>query len=118
MSHYIHHLPGRLRVKSPHLKGDARRADAARTHVGSLEGVLSAEANPLTGSLLISYDVNRVGAEALLDALRHQGHVAGHTPLPGIPSPGYGQRLSDTVVNKLVETALERSATALIAAIL
>lgn len=118
MSQYIHHLPGRLRVKSPHLKGDAGRAHAAREQVSGLDGVLGAEANPITGSLLIHYDLNRVGAEALLDALRRQGHLAAHTPLPGIPVPGYAQRLADTMVHKLVETAIERSATALLAAIL
>jgi hypothetical protein len=120
MSHYIHHLPGRLRVKSPHIKRNAHRADEARRHFSGLDGVLSAEASTVTGSLLITYDVNRVGAETLLASLRHLGHVAGPDAQPGMPIPSDNpmQRLSDSVVNKLVETAIERSATALIAAIL
>lgn len=118
MSHYTHHVPGRLRVKSPHLKRNAHRAEAARRHVSGLDGVLNAEANPLTGSLLITYDVNRIGAEALFDSLRGLGHVETGHPAPALAAHNPLQRVTDTVVNKLVETALERSATALIAAIL
>lgn len=120
MSHYTHHVPGRLRVKSPHLKRNPRRAEEAQLHLGGIEGVLSAEANPLTGSLLITYDARRVGAEALFDSLRGLGHVgAGHPAPASVPAAHDPvQRMTDTLVNKLVETALERSATALIAAIL
>lgn len=118
MSHYTHHVPGRLRVKSPHLKRNPRRAEEARQHLGGIEGVLSAEANPLTGSLLITYDARRVGAEALFDSLRGLGHVGAGHPAPAPAAHDPVQRMTDTLVNKLVETALERSATALIAAIL
>lgn len=120
MSHYIHHLPGRLRVKSPHLKRNARNADHARNHLGGMDGVLNTEANLVTGSLLITYDVNRVGAETLLRSLQELGHVQDPNPAAGsqISSHNPVQRLTDSVVNKLVETAIERSATALIAAIL
>ncbi len=120
MTHYIHHLPGRLRVKSPHYKRNAQRAHEARVHLGEVDGVLSTEANPLTGSLLITYDVNRVGGERVLDALRRLGHLdakhvgTGYTANANDPI----QRLTDRVVDKLVETAIERSASALIGAVL
>ncbi|MGQ9684941.1 MAG: HMA2 domain-containing protein [Thiobacillaceae bacterium] len=118
MSRYIHHVPGRLRVKSPGLKRN--EAEAARTvaHMQHLHGVASAEVNTVTGSLLIRYDINLVAAQTLLNTLRGLGHVQ---PEPGhgvhYQGPGLGQKISDTVVNKLVETVLERSATALVAAL-
>lgn len=119
MSHYIHHVPGRLRVKSPGLKRNERAAVQTRAHLDQLHGVHSAEVNTITGSILIHYDTQRLHAETLLDTLRSLGHVhpeQGHAP--HYRGPGLGQKLSDTVVNKLVETVLERSATALVAAIL
>jgi hypothetical protein len=119
MSHYIHHLPGRLRVKSPRLKRNESEAARTVAHMQHLHGVRSAEVNTVTGSLLIHYDTNLVAAQTLLNTLRGLGHLhpeQGH----GVhyQGPGLGQRLSDTVVNKLLETVLERSATALVAAIL
>lgn len=119
MSHYIHHVPGRLRVKSPGLKRNEREAAQTRAYLDQLHGVYSAEVNPITGSILIHYDTQRLAAQTLLNTLRSLGHVHPEQgqALP-YQGPGLGQRLSDTVVNKLVETVLERSATALVAAIL
>lgn len=119
MSPYIHHIPGRLRVKSPGLKRNERAAAQTRAHIDQLHGIHSTEINPITGSILIHYDTRQVAAQTLLDTLRSLGHLhpeQGHAlPYQG---PGLGQKLSDTVVNKLLETVLERSATALVAAIL
>lgn len=119
MSRYIHHVPGRLRVKSPRLKRNGPEATRTVAHMQQLHGVASAEVNTVTGSLLIHYDTNLVAAQTLLNTLRSLGHVhpeQGH----GVPyqGPGLGQKISDAVVNKLVETVLERSATALVAALL
>lgn len=119
MSHYIHHVPGRLRVKSPRLKRNEREAAQTRACLDQLHGVHAAEVNTLTGSILIHYDPQRLAAQTLLNTLRGLGHVhaeQGHAL--HYQGPGLEQRLSDTVVNKLVETVLERSATALVAAIL
>lgn len=120
MSHYIHHLPGRLRVKSPHYKRNPHRAHEARAHLGKVDGVLSTEANPLTGSLLITYDVARVGGERVLETLRRLGHLDAQHLTTGYAAPAHDpiQRLTDRVVDKLVAAAIERSAGALIGAVL
>lgn len=119
MSRYIHHVPGRLRIKSPALKRNEPEAARTLAYMQQLHGVATAEVNTVTGSLLIHYDTNVVAAQTLLNTLRGLGHVhpeQGH----GLhyQGPGLGQKISDTVVNKLVETVLERSATALVAALL
>ncbi len=119
MSHYIHHVPGRLRVKSPRLKRNEHEAAQAKGYMDRVDGVLSTEVNTVTGSMLIKYDAKQVAAQTLLNSLRTQGHVhpqQGHET--GYTGPGIGQKLSDTVMNKLVETIIERSATALVAAII
>lgn len=120
MSTYIHHVPGRLRIKSPRLKRNAHAAEQTRDHIESLHGVHSTEVNTVTGSLLIKYDSSLVGGQTLLNTLRSLGHLMPHHTHDEIhyQGPGIGQKVSDTVVNKLLETVIERSATALIAAIL
>ena len=120
MSHYIHHVPGRLRVKFPTLKRNERHALQTKQHIDSVHGVLASEFNTVTGSLVIKYDTNLVGVHALLDSLRDLGHVQPHHAVPATHSAGMNvtQKISDKVVNKLVETFIERSATALIAALI
>lgn len=53
MSRYIHHVPGRLRVKSTGLKRNEAEAARIVAHMQHLHGVASAEVNTVTGSLLI-----------------------------------------------------------------
>lgn len=119
MSHYIHHVPGRLRVKSPRLKRNQSEAQQTQGYLDQVDGVLSTEVNTVTGSLLIKYDANRIAAQTLLDSLRALGHLHPQQGHDGVyAGPGVGQQLSDKVMNKLLETVIERSATALIAAII
>lgn len=120
MSHYIHHVPGRLRVKSPMLKRNERHALQTKQRIDGIHGVLASEFNTVTGSLVIRYDASLVEAHTLLDSLRDLGHVQPHHAVPAAHSAGtnVSQKISDTVVNKLVETLIERSATALIAALI
>jgi hypothetical protein len=120
MSHYIHHVPGRLRVKSPTLKRNERHAQQTKQHIDSVPGVLASECNTVTGSLVINYDAKLVGAHTLLDSLRDLGHVHPQHAVPVAYSAGTNvtQKISDKVVNKLLETVIERSATVLIAALI
>lgn len=118
MSHYIHHVPGRLRVKSPGLKRNAHAAEVTKDHMARLLGVESTEVNSVTGSLVIRYDTRLVGGHTLINTLRSLGHLLPHHGEIHQSGSGIGQKVSDTVVNKLLETVIERSATALIAAII
>ncbi|NWG87064.1 MAG: hypothetical protein HXY26_06055 [Hydrogenophilaceae bacterium] len=124
MSHYIHHVPGRLRVKSPLLKRNEHHAVRTKEYIDTLNGVLSSEINTVTGSLVVKYDTALVRVEHLLNSLRDLGHLHPHhqyhhrQPIVYAGGVSPAQKFSDTLVNKLVETALERSATALIAALI
>lgn len=127
MSHYVHHVPGRLRVKSPLLKRQDRLAEEVRNHVSRLEGVTEVEVSTLTGSAVVRYDSRRVDSRALLDSLRdlglmHHGAVLYPAPAdatgPLVAGSPFTHRIADTLFNKLVETAIERSAMALIAAVI
>jgi copper chaperone CopZ len=121
MVHFIHHVPGRLRVKTATIKGQGVIADKAIAHLGGVQGITSAAANPVTGSIVVNYDAAKVSAERVLESLRQGGYIRDtvHAPLlRPAAGPRIAERVSDTVLNKLIETMVERSAAALIGAII
>jgi hypothetical protein len=52
----VHHIPGRLRVKLPSLRGDAASLEQVREILLPVDGIWDVTVNPLTGSVLIIYD--------------------------------------------------------------
>ena len=54
----IHHIPGRMRVKVPRLKGKAAALDRIKQSIAKLHGVTSVDTNSTTGSVLVNYDAN------------------------------------------------------------
>jgi hypothetical protein len=69
MGHYLHHVPGRLRVKTRTLKNGGEKAIEARQLLERFAGVEAIELNPLTGSMLVRYDEARVTPSQILGAL-------------------------------------------------
>jgi hypothetical protein len=127
MSHYVHHVPGRLRVKAPTLKRNPARAAGACAAITALYGVSSAEANPVTGSLLVTYDPIRIDPRGVLDRLAEDGVIGRDVeiPAPSQVSIDVGRlaadatgNLGNALVGVLVEKLVERSAVALVAAVL
>jgi hypothetical protein len=55
MSHYIHDLPGRLRVRIPCLKSRKRNCLEVEEILAAMPGVIAARANVLTGGVLVCY---------------------------------------------------------------
>jgi hypothetical protein len=51
-----HASPGRIRLKVEEIKNDPRRAGDIEAKLRTVPGIHSAHANPLTGSLLLTYD--------------------------------------------------------------
>ena len=78
----IHHVPGRLRVKTPLLKHNPGEAIRVRNMLSGVAGVLANQAKPLTGSIIIRYDEARTDAHTLLSLLREQGLL---TAVPSLP---------------------------------
>jgi hypothetical protein len=65
-----HSSPGRLRVKVPAYRKDTAVLEGLCGHLRNSPGVYSAEANPITGSILILHETN---AEAITEYARSQG---------------------------------------------
>jgi hypothetical protein len=65
----VHHLPGRLRLRSAALKGDVQSINRCRIQVGKINGIISAKPNPNTGSFLLKYDPAVIPANKIAEVL-------------------------------------------------
>lgn len=130
MATYLHHVPGRLRVRCPTLKRNTARAAAVTELLAGMEGILNSEVNPLTGSLTLSYDHHRLEGQEIIAFLQANGYCQSQawTPPPRAAAPTYsaldgfientGATLGKMLLGALMEKAVERSAGALIGALL
>lgn len=89
-----------------------------------MHGILDVEINILTGSIVIKYDTCLVSSATLLGYLRDQGYIRSTDALPApaattaADGTHLAQKVADALITKLIETAVERSAVALIAAVI
>lgn len=73
MNYYMHSVPGRLRVKTPLIKGKEQTAKHVEVFLQQIRGVYSISTNPITGSIIINYDVKKVSSRTLLQVLQNRG---------------------------------------------
>lgn len=73
MSYYVHNVPGRLRVKTPLVKGNPTRATQVEELLSSREGILSVVSNIVTGSVVINYDTTVIDETRILGLLESKG---------------------------------------------
>ena len=117
--HCAHHVPGRLRLKVSSIKGHPQRARSLENWLLALDGVYSATANPLTGSIVVTYDVAGLSASMILARLEMAGCALVGEAQYGRPQLAkVGVSLGDRLLDKILDVALERSATALISALI
>lgn len=122
MAHYVHHVPGRLRIKLPELKRNPQLAAAIETTVLNMPGVVGARINAVTGSLLVHYDGRLTTQSDLLHALplpRAAGDrcpVCAGSATTAADSATAG--LGTKVLGMAVEKALEHSARVMLGALL
>lgn len=62
-------IDGRVRLRHPALK-NREQAELATAFISGVDGVTEARANPMTGSLLVFYDAEKLSREKLLDMAR------------------------------------------------
>ena len=125
---YIHHVPGRLRLQTPRLKGNRQAAEAALDKAIAITGILEARVSAVTGSLLITYDKRKLTSGVLWQSLCKSGIVSGPSPIEeaapvtrawiGPPNAVSEQGLSGLLAGIIAERLLERSAVALVGALI
>jgi copper chaperone CopZ len=74
MSYYVHQIPGRLRIKSPSIKGNHQEALTVEGHLKRMEGIKSTAVNTLTGSVVVNYDSRMVTDREIISRLTDMGH--------------------------------------------
>ena len=98
MSHYFHIVPGRLRIKSPPIKGKNSVADVERLLM-TVHGINSFDINTLTGSILVNYNPKVVTSKKIISILRKAGYF---DPSKAITNDHYIQ----TAVSSISHTVL------------
>ena len=127
MDHYVHHVPGRLRVRVPSVKGNAGEASSLEKRIRSQRGVKDVQTNPLTGSVLVHYDPVITTVSTLSQIMLCSAAAEPlQRILPAAPFSSIGRqadqsiasRIAATIIGLMVEIAMERAAVALLAAVL
>jgi hypothetical protein len=117
-----HYVPGRLRLKLASIQWNESRAFAAERALRELDGIHSATANTLTGSVVVRFDPRATRVESILDALKANGFVAVNTTPPRttrrVQKNALATRCADALIKKAIETLVERGSIALIAALI
>lgn len=108
MSTYLHHVPGRLRVRLPALARDPRRVVEITALIGAQEGVTAVEFNSRAASLLVRYDPARLGPEVLLERLRVAGAM-GLGPTAPAAAEAFGTAVGKVLVGALFQRSLKGS---------
>ena len=106
--------PGRLRIKVPRLKGSSEIAQRAERVLKNIKGVSNATANPLTGNALVLFDPQTITDATLIEVLKRQGYLEKRCRVSQRSSKAvaqrqslYPQRISKTVADTLLQTAIE-----------
>jgi hypothetical protein len=94
-----HHVPGRLRVKGPALKGAHNGADGIKEHLTARAGIQLIKVNRVAGSVVVHYDSTRVTAHELLAMLREVApiDVVGPVDPLALPAQGNGTNIQGGV---------------------
>lgn len=74
MSYYLHHVPGRLRVKTPRIKKNRFIVEEIKQLLSSLSGIDSYEVNTVTGSIIINYDPRYISEDTIIRLLEETGY--------------------------------------------
>lgn len=120
---YVHHIPGRIRVRAEALKRNSACAASIAAWLASVSGVEQVQVNPLTGSVLIYYRPEATDGDALIAQCRDRLAVPGRQSCgvrngnrAGVPK--HVQRaVVKIVAGYVTQVAIERSLGALAAAI-
>lgn len=75
-----HSLPGRLRLRVPHLQGRPGALATLKAGLDHTPGVQAVSVNPWGGSILIRFDPSAVTPEALIGRLTHRREKAAAQP--------------------------------------
>ena len=112
-----HHVPGRLRLRSAALKGNALASEQARHQLAQIRGVRATSANPITESVLLEYDPSVLSAGRVIDLLAAHGYVLPATEVETEAASGWADKLASAAMDWVINAPVERLALAVITAL-
>ncbi|MFP4061970.1 MAG: HMA2 domain-containing protein, partial [Halochromatium sp.] len=113
MSQYIHHVPGRIRVRSKAFRCHGERARAAQARLMAMEGIREVQINQRASSILVQYDPERLSRAQLFSALEELGCMAAAWR-ESTHSHKLGETFGKALVGAMVKKAVEQSARGLV----
>ena len=123
MSCYFHNVPGRLRVKIPTLKDRPAKISAVENLLFNLDGIDRIRTNPLTGSVVIRYDPDRLDSQQIIGFLidhRYfdESNAITHDQAVQKAAAAAGLKIGKVVFGWAVSKTLEASGLSMLAAII
>jgi hypothetical protein len=123
LTYLMHETTGRLRIKIPELKKRPTEAERLRSLLTQVEGVRTATVNPITGSLIVTFDHTTVRPGTIIEILFREKYL---DPRLGIHSEDHlsqavtnvGHAASKALVGLLVNRALQGTPLAFLSALL
>ena len=125
MSCYLHHVRGRIRIKTPCIKGKPVIAQKLEIQISGLPGITLVSTNALTGSILVHYDETIVNPAAIIDLVSTEIGIdlseAAHTnqcvyETLGKTGEVVGEKIGRAVLGLVIGRLLEGSSLAFLAA--
>jgi hypothetical protein len=113
----VHHLPGRLRLRSAALKGNAQVCQDVGERLAASAGVRTVTANAQTGSLLLEYDPAVIAPDRIAELLAPHGLVLSPAAAKAQAKPRLLDGLASAIKGWAVDALTEQFALALIGAI-
>jgi copper chaperone CopZ len=123
MGHYLHVVPGRVRVKIPLIKGNDSRSREVERLLESVQGITSVSAYSLTGSVVVHYQDDEVKSGEILDVLKKNGYfddsrvVTTDQYIQSAVAKA-GQSIGKALFGLAIEKAFEGSGLSIIAALI
>jgi hypothetical protein len=99
MTCYVHHVPGRLRVRTPMVKNNRAGAEEVERLLLAAMGVEKVVINLTTGSCLVSYDPSTTTRDDIISLLSVKGYF---DRSGAITNDEYFQRVASTVFSLAV----------------
>jgi hypothetical protein len=123
MRNYYHNVPGRLRVKMPILKGRPAGISAIEELLFDLEGIEQIKTNPLTGSVVVNYDPERIDPQQIVGLLTEhryfdEKNAASHDEIVREAAAKAGLKIGKMIFGMAVSKTLEANGLSMLAAII
>lgn len=117
MGNYLHHVPGRLRVRCRSLRCDPTSCGSMLRRLRTMNGVTSVRLNPTAASLTVHYDPQATGPEPILEFLGHRGLQPAAPQPPRTPaSPGITGEIGRIALSVLVNKGVTYSLSSVLGA--